>query len=228
VTVVALACLPLAATCLGLGLAATAALRRRLELVARAEHELRGPATALTLACERMGSEPGAARHVAVREVQLDRLRAGLADLETARRGRRAGRRPERVDLAALARASLEPWRGGLRHCSLEWDAGAAATTADRSRLAQVLGNLLANSAEHGAGDLRLRGSRVGGAVRLELRNRNRAIPAARGNDRGRGISIAARAARELGGRLLVWVGETETVAVLEIPEDRPPADRAA
>ena len=32
-------------------------LRRRLELVARAEHELRGPATALELACRRMRRE---------------------------------------------------------------------------------------------------------------------------------------------------------------------------
>ena len=232
--VAAVACLPLAATCFGLGLAATVALRRRLELVARAEHELRGPATALTLACERMRGDPRAARHAAVLEAQLDRLRAGLADLEAAQRGGRAGRRPERVELAALARASLEPWRSVLRQTSFDWRAGEAAALTDRRRLAQALGNLVANSAEHGAGDLRLRASRVSGAVRLELRNRNRgagrehAPPAARGRDRGRGIEIAARAARDLGGRLLVRVGEAETVAVLEIPEDRPPEDLAA
>jgi signal transduction histidine kinase len=249
VRAVAIVCLPLAAMCLGGGLAWTRALRRRLELVARAEHELRGPATALALACERLHGDPAAGRHAAVLEAQLDHLRAGLADLEAARRGARARRRPERVELAAVVSASLEPWRSVLRHCSLDWRAGAACTTIDRRRLAQALGNLLANSAEHGAGDLRLRARRVSGAVRLELRNRN-AGPlgadrdtAGRGagrasagtdrafagrKDRGHGIPIAARAARDLGGRLLVRVGDGETVAVLEIPEDRPPEDVAA
>lgn len=234
-TVVVLACVPLVATCLGLCLATTAVLRRRLELVARAEHELRGPVTALSLACERVQRDPAAARHAAVLGVQLDRLRAGLADLDAARRGAQVARRPEPVELAALARASLEPWRSVLRQCSFDWRAGEAAAMADRRRLAQALGNLVANSAEHGAGDLRVRASRVGGAVRLELRNRNRDAAAAGGpgsaggtSDRGRGIPIAARAARELGGRLLVRVGERETVAVLEIPEDRPPEDIAA
>jgi signal transduction histidine kinase len=231
-------------------------LRRRLELVARAEHELRGPVTALSLAFERIQRDPAAARHAAVLGVQLDRLRAGLADLDAARRGAHVARHLEQVELAALARASLEPWRSVLRQCTFDWRAGEAAATTDRCRLAQALGNLVANSAEHGAGDLRVRASRVGGAVRLELRNRNRDAPgrsakdrrvregkyrdaregkdrsgragSAGTSDRGRGIPIAARAARELGGRLLVRVGERETVAVLEIPEDRPPEDVAA
>jgi signal transduction histidine kinase len=231
------ACLVLAAVCVAAGATRTLALRRRLELIARAEHELRGPVTALTLACERMGRDPRAARHAAVLRVQLDRLHAGLTDLDAARRGGQAGRRLDRVDVATVARASLEPWRSVLRRCSFEWGAGEAAAVGDRRRLAQALGNLVANSAEHGAGDLRVRASRVGGAVRLELRNRNRPAPGAGPQaadepaeraDRGRGIPIAARAARDLGGRLLVRVGERETVAVLEIPEDRPPEGLAA
>ncbi|MBA3306938.1 MAG: hypothetical protein H0U25_13600, partial [Thermoleophilaceae bacterium] len=42
--------------------AAVLRLRRRLELVAQAEHELRGPATALGLAAAAMRREPGGLR----------------------------------------------------------------------------------------------------------------------------------------------------------------------
>ena len=51
-----------------LALALLAVMRRRLELVARAEHELRGPVTVLNLAVR----DPSL-------EFQLDRMRAGLA-----------------------------------------------------------------------------------------------------------------------------------------------------
>ncbi len=49
-----LALLVLAGLSCAAGLGAQLRLRRRLELVARAEHELRGPATALELACRGM------------------------------------------------------------------------------------------------------------------------------------------------------------------------------
>jgi hypothetical protein len=60
------------------------------ELIARAEHELRGAATALTLACEALRRDPAAGGHAAVIDAQLDRLRAGLDDLEAARDDGRA------------------------------------------------------------------------------------------------------------------------------------------
>jgi hypothetical protein len=175
VTAAGLACLAAAVACLAVGLVALRALRRRLELVARAEHELRGPATALALACERIRRDPTAAPHADVLEAQLERLRAGLADLGAARRGRRAaGGSLSQVELAPFVQAALEPWRAALRRCSLDWRAGPATALTDRGRLAQALGNLLANSAEHGAGELDVRARRVPGGIRLELRNRNR------------------------------------------------------
>jgi hypothetical protein len=221
VSAVGLACLGLAGACFVGGLVALRALRRRLELVARAEHELRGPATALALACRRMRGDPHAALYADVLEAQLERLGAGLYDLANARRGTGAGTRSAvPVDLARFVRAALEPWRAKLRCCSVDWRAGAAFSVMDRGRLAQTLGNLLANSAEHGDGDLRLRAVRVPGAVRLELRNGNRAEVGAGGRaDRGRGLAIAAEAARELGGRLLVQTDEAATMAVLELPD---------
>jgi signal transduction histidine kinase len=232
--------------CLVVGLVALRALRRRLELVGRAEHELRGPATALALACERMRRDPGAAPHAVVLEAQLERLRAGLEDLAAARRGRRAaGGAVSPVELAPFVRAALEPWRSALRRCSLDWRAGPATALADRGRLAQALGNLLANSAEHGAGELDVRARRMPGGIRLEFRNRNRraasgpgqgaarfeppgqrAARTTAGQARGNGVAIACQAARDAGGRLLVDVRAAETLAVLELPE--PPASDPA
>lgn len=225
--------LVLAAGCLVAGLCALRALRRRLALVARAEHELRGPATALALACRRMRQDPHTAAYADVLEGQLERLRAGLDDLLVARRGGSpVAPSASPVELASFVRVAVEPWRAKLRRCSVDWRAGAAVAVADRGRLARALGNLLANSAEHGDGDLRVRARRVEGAVRLELRNGhpdrlgNRGAPGPRSaspscaqGERGRGLAIAAEAARELGGRLLVHTDEAATLAVLELPD---------
>jgi signal transduction histidine kinase len=234
VSAVTLACLAGALACLAVGLVALRALRRRLELVARAEHELRGPATALGLACQRMRRDSAAAaRHAVVLEAQLERLRAGLEDLAAARRGRRgAGGPVAPVELDPFVRAAVEPWRALLRRCSVDWSAGAVTVLADRGRLAQAIGNVLANSAEHGAGELDVRTRRVPGGIRLEFRNGNRQlgrpaegaelVPAERVGraDRGKGVAIASRAARDLGGRLLVDVQPAQTLAVLDLPEE--------
>jgi signal transduction histidine kinase len=246
VSAVGPACLAAAVACLLVGLVALRALRRRLELVGRAEHELRGPATALALACERMRRDPGAAPHAMVLEAQLERLRCGLEDLAAARHGRRAAGGPvSPVELAPFVRAALEPWRSALRRCSLDWRAGPATALADRGRLAQALGNLLANSAEHGAGELDVRARRMPGGIRLEFRNRNRragpppgegaarfeppgqgVAPTTVGEVRGNGVAIASQAARDAGGQLLVDVQAAETLAVLDLPE--PPASDPA
>jgi signal transduction histidine kinase len=185
------------------GLSALVRLRRRLELVARAEHELRGAATALELACRRMRREASGARHAAVVEAQLERLRSGLAELAAARTG---------CPPAADPRPA-EPGSTGF-----DWVGGPAPASLDRGDLARVLGNLMANAAEHGAGEIRVNGRTTPEAVRIEIRNANRVGARRAGPERGRGLGIAERAARELGGRILVEVGERETVAVLELP----------
>ena len=227
-----------AALCLAAGLAAALELRRRLELVARAEHELRGPAAALVLACETIRREPAGRRHALLLEAQLERMRAGLADLEAARRGKRAaatGGSP--VELADAARAATRPWRDWVGDARFVWEGGPAPTVLDRGRLAQALGNMVANAAEHGAGGVEVRGRTTVGTVRIEVRNRvaadpagasaaatagsatvaRRALPGAR-PDRGRGLAIASQAARDLGGRLLVSLDRESAVAVLELP----------
>jgi signal transduction histidine kinase len=189
---------------------ALARARRKLELVARADHELRGPAAALLLAVERMGRDPrhlGAARGLLI---ELERLRTGLDDLAAARTGSRAAARPVelRLDrLAAAAAAAARPLAAARgRRVSFDWRGGPGRVRADRGRVAQALANLTANAVEHGDGTVEVRGREEHGAVRVEVR------------DRGRGLAIAADAARDAGGRLLVERSGEETVAALELP----------
>lgn len=201
-------------------------LRRRLELVARATHELRGPATAIGLAAERLRREPGGARRVFMLETQLERMRAGLADLELARSGRRAEQTPVMIPLERLLRGTAAGWRpvvhAGGRALRVRSEVGRAAVRADRGRLAQVLGNLLANAVEHGSGTVELRGRRSDGRVVLEVRDegargQRRAGDGTSGN-RGRGLGIAAAAVEDAGGSLSVRHNGRATVAAVELP----------
>jgi two-component system, OmpR family, sensor kinase len=205
------------------------ALRRRLELVAYAEHELRGPLAALTLAAEaaRTRSRGIAA---AVVEEQLSRASAGLGDLVAARRGRRAPARASRHDVGTLVERAARAWSATGADVRLDWRAGDAAAHLDPERLSQALGNLLANGVEHGRGAVAVRGIRVGELLRIELRNsggrsrRRRPRPSfGRQRDgRGRGLTIAARAVREAGGTLRIASGEEGTAAAIELPLAEP------
>ena len=170
------------------------------ELVARAEHELRGAATGLALACEALRRDPATGGHAATIDAQLDRLRAGLDDLLTAR-GEQAGRTREAVEVATLARAAARPWA-----TSFEWEGGPAPANLDRRRFAKALGNVLANAAKHGAGDVRVTGRAHDGGVRLQVRNR------------GRGLTIASEAAEELGGSLSFEIVDDTAVTTLDLP----------
>ena len=171
-------------------------------------------------------SGEGAPPPVEALEVQLDRLAAGLADLGEARGERPgAGRRPAWTCGASLD-ASLAPWRSTV--APLGGAAPALELSADRGRLAQALGNLIANAAEHGRGPAELRAlshSRrgSGSSCATGVARRARPIPGA-----ARGLAIADRAARELGGRLQVRVEGDEVVAALDLPADPASAARAA
>jgi signal transduction histidine kinase len=196
---------------------------RRLELVARAEHELRGPATVLGLAVERMRRDPDAAAHVAALELELERLRAGVADLSAARQGRRATPRPEPVELERLVRGAGAAWgpplSGAGRPLRVDWQAGSVPVIADRRRVAQALGNVVANAAEHGRGAVEISGRRRPNGVLVEVRSSG---PAKRRSQpgRGRGLAIAASALSTVGGRLALRSDGEVTTAALELPLD--------
>lgn len=233
---------------LSLGLASSAAalgsmtvsLRRRLEHAACAEHELRGPLAAVALAVEQVRQGRSGPELAAVMEAQLDRFRAGLADLAGAGSEASEQTGAEAVALERVARSTTSGWRPvaeragrGLR---LDWRAGPVTVPADRGRLAQALGNLLSNAVEHGDGDVLVRGRRVAGAVRIEVANAVADDPGApsigsrrgpwsfrrrAGQTRGRGLAIAARAARASGGRLEIARAPGGVMAALELPVDR-------
>jgi signal transduction histidine kinase len=179
------------------------------EQVARAEHELRGAATALALVCEALRRDPAARHHGAAIEAQLDRLRAGLADLEAARTGKAAAPVPESVELSSLTRAAVE----------FAWVGGPVPARLDRRRFAQALGNMLANAAEHGRGDVRVIGRARDGGVSVDVINAVDNPGATPGRGRGRGLLIAARAAEEVGGRLSFEILGGSAVATLHLPD---------
>jgi signal transduction histidine kinase len=186
--------------------------RRRMKLIARAEHELRGPLAAIALGA---GSDPR------VRE-EIERARIALADLTAARHGRIAAARPELVRLDRLAWRAVAGWdlaarRAGGAGVQLDWRAGPVSVRADRGRLAQAIGNLLANAVEHGGGSVCVVGRRTRGGVRIEIRD----------SGRGHGFGIAARAVREAGGSLTAARAGTGTAVTVDLPvasEPPPPA----
>ena len=192
---------------------------RRFELVARAEHELRGPLTAFSLALDAARGTPAGRRLAVVLDAELARARAGLADLLAARSGRRAApvREPVRVD--RLLRSSAAAWEGaaraGGRRLRVRSMAGQAVVRGDRTRIAQALGNVMANAVEHGDGDVSVMASRTPDRLRIEVTN---AVPADSAPGRGRGLEIAADAAADSGGVLTAAVGRRRATAVLDLP----------
>ena len=186
-------------------------LGRRLELVACAEHELRGPLAALTLAASRSGPVPAV-----MVQGQLERARVALADLAEARYGRRAAPHAARHELSSVAARVAAAW-----NVRFEWRAGRAAVYADPARIAQALGNLISNALEHGGGRAELRGFRNGKHVRIEVADSGPGLPDGRrrgGPGRGRGLAIASRAVEDAGGSLALSSGPDGTVAAVELP----------
>ena len=184
--------------CRGRGdVAARAAGAPRVELVADAGHELRGPLCAARLGLHGLDDLERAAA------VDLELRRAALAvdDLVAAGRGRRAGARSELVDVGALLDDGVEAWRplaaafGAA--LGVEPLRGRALVRADPVRLAQACGNLVANAVEHGGSPVRVRGRVVAGRVRVEVSDAGPGLPGPvtelvgrrRGAGAGRGLA---------------------------------------
>jgi len=206
------------------------ALRRRLELVARAEHEIRGPMTALSLAREplRRGRVPHQ-EVLGLLESQLDRALSGLADLGAARSGRRADLEPARTGLERVVRDAAAGWQPVAasigRSVAVDWEAGPVAVRASRGRVSQAVGNLMSNAIEHGGGVVTLRARRRGTGVRLEVSDEGREAGTGarrRAPGRGRGLSIAAQAVEEAGGSLSPGRGGRGSSIAIELPVDEP------
>jgi signal transduction histidine kinase len=185
---------------------------RREALVARAAHELRGPLGAARLALaamERRGEIPAA--RAAGLDIEL--RRAGVALEELA--GRAPALHEEPIAVAELLREQISVWHLVARALGCELVLGAVLpgvhVLGDRVRLAQAIGNLIANAVQHGGGRIELGARGVGERVRIEVTDEGPGLPAGivaraeRREDAGRhghGLAVAATVARGHGGRL--------------------------
>lgn len=221
------------------------ALRRmlgsRMEAVARACHELRGPLTAVRLGLS-FGSRCGelSADRLRAIDTELGRAALALEDLNDLGKIGPRIRDVDRVDLLDLvsdcvrAADGLADERGaGITRV---WDGPPVAVWGDRLRLAQALGNLIANAIEHGGGAVEVRGVVGESVVRIEVCDGGPGLPAPiaqltrrarRGaGTRGRGLAIAAVIVETHGGRVRTAPAQRGARVVFELP--LAPADPAA
>jgi signal transduction histidine kinase len=222
--------------------------RRFMVLVAQASHELRGPLLAARLGLHGLAADAAEARVAAI-DLELRRAALALDDLAAAPRGRRAGERVDTVELGGLLSEAASAWRDLATargaELGLEPPDAPVLVRADRLRLAQACGNLVANAIEHGGGSVQVRArvmraraavpgapaaeSDLGAALaRIEVTDTGPGLPApvadliaaARGRRarRGHGLAIAAGIAERHGGRLTSAPSARGARLVLELP----------
>jgi signal transduction histidine kinase len=220
----------------GLGTAALIRIRlsRHAEAVARACHEVRGPLTAVRLGLEPAVSPPRLSDS-RLRAIELELGRAGVAldDLSAARVPRRPSQL-EPVELGRLVASSVDAWRpvALAQGVSIAFEApqGPFWVLGERLRLAQAVGNLLANATEHGGGAIEVRVGASGGEVHVEVADDGPGLPASLeelarrrrrrrpGAERGHGLGITGRVAEAHRGRLTAAPGERGARLVLALP----------
>jgi signal transduction histidine kinase len=212
------------------------ALRRRAELVARACHEVAGPLHAAGMVVHAVARETPSPRLPAL-ELELRRAALALEDLDAARLGRGGRDRLDVVDLGALLAQQALAWQPVARAHGRQLRVAAPSgllVRADRVRLAQALGNLLANAVEHGGARVELRAVPGERTVRVEVGDDGDGLPApvrrltaqarAGRGARGRGLAIAAEIAERHGGRLAAAPTGRGARLALELPVERPAA----
>ncbi len=114
--------------------------------------------------------------------------------------------------------------------------AGGGAVWGDRLRLAQALGNLIANAIEHGGGSVQVTLAPRARTIRIEVCDGGPGLPAPvaalarrprRGRGaRGRGLAIALAIAHRHGGTIAAAPTRTGARVVLELPAAALAAER--
>jgi signal transduction histidine kinase len=208
-------------------------LGRRMESVARACHELRGPLSAARLGLA-LGARLGELSPARLRAIDLELARAALVldDLAAGGADGPGSLGQEPVDVEALLIDSVEAMRASAtaRNVALEldWCGERVYVRGERLRLAQATANLIANAIEHGGEDVAVRGRVEHGAIRIEVIDAGPGLPApvaelarrprgGRGR-RGRGLAIALSVAEAHGGRLAAAPSDGGARIVLELP----------
>jgi two-component system sensor histidine kinase QseC len=205
--------------------------RARLERVARAVHELRSPLCAARLAVHAAARDHGWPALAPI-DRELGRAAAALDDLDAARSGAARAERLEDVDAGDLLDEVCRAWAPLAwpvqRLVRVEPSLAPPVIRADRQRLIQALGNLVANALEHGAGTVVLRAEVDRGRVRLTVEDGGGGLPVGvaalirrpRGGrgSRGRGLAIVDEIARRHGGRLHEERTTSRCRMVLELP----------
>jgi signal transduction histidine kinase len=216
----------------GIALQARSQMRSR-EALLRACHELRGPITAARLAVA-VGARSGALSADRLQAIDLELEHATLAVCDLTAVATRIEPIPalEKFDLQALLADLSQVWTDAAqaRGVTLEVvrSGRPAEVRADRLRIGQTVGNLLANAIEHGGGMVQVRAASDGVTVRVEVADDGPGLPApvaeiarnahkGRGA-RGRGLAIAASIAEGHGGRLAAAPSERGAKVVLELP----------
>jgi signal transduction histidine kinase len=227
-----------ATLCVAVAAVTWRALLVRMNAVARACHELRGPLTAARLGLQlgaRGSSELSSVRLRGI-DVELGRAALALDDLAGVRRspGVRLSALVE-VDLSRVIADSVEAWSAAAESrgvaLSFAWDGACATVLGDRLRLAQATGNLIANAIEHGGGVISVTGSAGEGRARIEVRDDGPGLPAPvaelarrpsgrtrRRTGRGHGLAVALAVATAHGGRLAAAPCERGARLVLDLP----------
>ena len=175
----------------------------RMDAVARACHELRGPLTAARLGLQlgARSDELAAARLTAI-DLELGRAARALDDLAevqtTPLRSKPAALGPScrtPIQMRDVVRDSVEAWRGAAQArgvvLAMRWTGAGTAVRGDRFRIAQATGNLIANAIEHGGGRVEVRGRAQRGRVQVEVIDSGPGLPAP--------VSELARSARRRG-----------------------------
>jgi signal transduction histidine kinase len=204
------------------------ARHKRSEMLVRARHEVRGPLTAAQLALHASARRGELApRRVAALELELRRAALALDELV----GERSARDAE-VDLDDILRLQAQTW-GDVAEAhgasvSLRLDPGGSVVKTDGVRVAQAVGNVVANAIEHGGGAIEIRTRRLDRGLRVEVSDGGPGLPAPvaelvrvsrrRPGGRGRGLAIASRALEREGTSLLTLPSARGACLAFELP----------
>jgi signal transduction histidine kinase len=188
------------------------------------------------------GQELPSPRRLRAIDTELGRAALALDDLSGAGGGVRRLWRLDRVDIRELVADSVEAWRSSAAAAGsavrVGWSGEEAAVWGDQVRLAQALGNLIANAIEHGRAPIGVDVAVRGGLVRVAVSDDGPGLPAPvaelrrrprRGRGaRGRGLAIAAEVAEAHGGALVSAPTEGGARLVLELPASAAGQDSAS